>query len=213
MKKEMMVLMSVITFLCLIPSASMAENTEEGFFSLALKAGYDFMGKSTIDLNGYSGMENQSGDVKNGYSLSAEGFMNLSILRLGLGISYMSARGIDEDWPEGKFTEMPMYIAANVPFDAENFTPFLAVHVGYSESGFDSRMTESWDTATNSVTIDYGGLYWAIGGGVILDNNLQFELLYKSFSGSISYSRVSGSSGDFNTEYTQMTISAGYRFR
>jgi opacity protein-like surface antigen len=78
----------------------------------------------------------------------------------------------------------------------------------------DSTMTgwfeDNSPVANTEVTVK-GGLYWAIGGGIIFNNNIQVELLYRSHSGEME-AKAASDTATIDVSITQVTLSVGYRF-
>lgn len=201
---------AALTFL-LVALGGPVFSANAGGSTFLIKGGFDLMGESETDFQGYGGYHTETGDVKNGFSISAEGLMNMQSFMLGLGAAYMLPRAIDEDWPEGKFSRLPVYALAQIPFPSGDITPFLAVHLGYSFLFADSEMKDWWKKTTTGTLSTEGGFYWAVGGGIILSNNVQFEFLYRSQRG--SFTLDTGTQKEtFDTEYTHITLSIGYRF-
>jgi hypothetical protein len=209
MKNRSVAMGATVCLLLWMQGTSFAQ--EAGGKVFVLKGGIDVMGESETDFKGFLGMDTETGDVKTGISFSAEGLLNMQGFMVGLGAAYMVPRGIDEDWPDGKFSRLPLYAVLNVPFKSGDITPFIAAHAGYSFFFMDSEMKDFWKDATGGTASTEGGFYWALGGGIILSNNIQFEVLYQSQRASTTL-KAGGASETFKTEYTHVTLSIGYRF-
>ncbi|MBP7586176.1 MAG: outer membrane beta-barrel protein [Spirochaetes bacterium] len=202
-----------IAVFALIFSAAMIGTASAEGVSFTAKFGVDAMGQTEMDLGDYGG-DTETGDAKMGFSLAIEGLYNMESFQLGLGVSYLIPRGIDEDWPDGKFSALPIYAVLNVPFRGGDLTPFIAVQLGYSLLMMDSTMTgwfEDNSPVPNTEVSVKGGLYWAIGGGIIFNNNVQVELLYRSHSGKME-AESDTDSASIDVSITHVTLSIGYRF-
>ncbi len=209
MKKALFLALIIVGFLAWMPN--MLNAAEPGTIGFTAKLGLDAIGEVDSDYGDIGG-DSETGDIKNGFSLAFEGLYNLESFQIGLGASYLLPRGVDEDWPDGKFSIIPVYLVANILFAANEITPFLAIHLGYSTWMMDSTM-EGWyeDTTSGADISTEGGLYWAIGGGILFSNNVQIELLYRSHSGKIK-AEGNEDTAEVDETYTHITLSVGYRF-
>ena len=204
-------------FLCMVffavnPVNSYAGDSQPGSIGFVAKLGFDTAGEIEGDFSDFGG-PTDTGDIKSGFSLAFDGLMNFQAFMLGIGVSYLLPRaGEGTDAPDGKFGTVPIYGVVNIPFSLNQMTPFIAVQLGYNFLIIDSTMKKWYETVTGGADISTeGGLYYAIGGGVIFDNNIQVELLYRVNQFKI-VGKIAGASGEIEAEYTHFTLSVGYRF-
>ncbi len=93
-------------------------------------------------------------------------------------------RGIDQGYdffyPQiiGEFTSIPAYglLGVNIPTSDCTVTYFRA-HLGYNFWKGDSTFRIGGS--------EKGGLYWGLGGGLLISDNVYFELLYSLHKGTI----------------------------
>ena len=208
-----------IAVFALIFSAAMIGTASAVGVSFTAKFGVDVIGEAEVEY-GDPVNEGETGDVKNGFSLALEGLMDFQSFMVGMGVSYLLPRGIDEDsptTPDGKFSTLPIYAVLNVPFRGGELVPFIAVQLGYNFLFIDSDMKKWYEAFAQangypdtSVSAK-GGLYYAFGGGLIFANNIQAELLYRVHKNKIKL-EASTDTLEIDDEYSHVTLSIGYRF-
>ncbi len=177
-----------------------------------LMGGYDLGGTGEIDVtvsNDFaSASESEEGDIESGFSIYFElGKAINKNIGLGGGASYGLGRGIDEEGEEGEFNFIPVYGLLKIWFPTPSVVPFGIVHVGYNFFFADDDFKGDLDTG--------GGLYWAIGGGIMFDNGVQLELLYATHNGTLTGEDSSeGFTMDIDVElsYSKVTLAAGINF-
>jgi hypothetical protein len=213
-KKILLVVMALaIGFLFTVVDASAQGggklNPKVGF---TIKAGIDMMGESDSEFDYGAGTDTSSGGVNTGISVSAEYIFGINdMVGIGPGITYQFPRGIDEDYPEGKFQFIPIYALFSfcIPTKRSDLSPFVVFHIGYNLFLGDDDFEESYG---DDVTFE-GGLYWGLGGGIRLQNGLQLEILYSVNKGYAKDIFVPGlGEGDGEAEYSKVTFSVGYNF-
>lgn len=161
-------------------SSSMKKN----FFTIL--GGYDLGGSMDLDseveasFQGFSASDSDSDsiDIKGGFFAGIElgTFLNDNIA-VGGGAVYQFARGIDEDTGDAdpKFNFLPFYGMLKFVFPSDSVIPFGTVQVGYNLFFGNDDFKGDGDLS--------GGLYWGIGGGIMLDNGIQIQLLYSQNRG------------------------------
>jgi hypothetical protein len=194
---------------------------------LTIKGGFDTNGESdpTVKMSSnYSGnVTMDSGDVKTGIMVGAEGLKGINDLAaVGIGASYQFPRGIDETGWQGKFNFANIYGLANLCFTTKggDFFPYLTLHLGYGYAMMDSTMKDymakqitKLSPSSPTTKVDYkGGFYWGIGGGILLSNNLQFEILYNVNNGYAEAGDGYLKGSKIEQEYSKVTLSIGYKF-
>ena len=92
-----------------------------------------------------------------------------------------------------------MYAAIRAKFETENVAPYFIGQLGYNF--FDGD-----DDYAGPIELD-GGLYWGLGGGVIINKHFLIEVLYSVNNGT---GKLYGIEGD--VEYSKVTIKLGYNF-
>lgn len=219
-------------------SSSSGGGLKKNMFTI--KGGYDFNGSIEQSLESFSvdGVDYTSDaeavygsygilddmDAKNGFSLSAE-FASLinDNFGLGAGVTYQLSRAIDEDFADSgqsvdpKFNFIPIYALAKFIAPAQSLNLFASIHLGYNFFSVNGDMKDVFAYYYAPEPTTKGGLYWGLGGGMILDNGLQFELLY-----SVNRGKITGSGYDsyymetydatLQIVYSKLTLSVGYNF-
>jgi hypothetical protein len=162
------------------------------------KIGIDFEGDHEVSGYGLSGTE----DVETGVSFSAELFAKIGYnLDLGGGITVQVPRS-QKDF-EGDFYFIPIYGAIRARFEAGNVTPYFIGQAGYNFFDGDSDYK---GYGPYEVDLE-GGLYWGLGGGVIINKHFLIELLY-----SVNNGTVKDYGYEFDIEYSKVTLNIGYNF-
>ncbi|ADQ14355.1 outer membrane beta-barrel protein [Halanaerobium hydrogeniformans] len=182
MKRTLIVLM--VLSLMLFSFSALAEAYT------AQRAG-DFEVKLGIDFGGDFDYGSDSYDVDMGYSLIGEyKYAYNQNINLGAGLNYQFDRDFDDT--DGDFSFTTAYILGE--YKVTDSPVYLIGHLGYGSLSVDSA-TFSGDES--------GGLYYAAGAGMILDNDYVAEVLY---------SRNNGEVNDEDVEYDKFTISFGIRY-
>ena len=159
-----------------------------------LKLGIDLAGDHEVSALGSSG----STDVETGFSITGELFGKVSdIFDIGGGITLQIPRS-QEDF-QGDFYFIPVYAMIRARIETEQATPYFIGQVGYNFFDGDSDYKGPIDLE--------GGLYWGLGGGVIINKHFLIEVLYSVNNGT---GKLYGIEGDI--EYSKVTINLGYNF-
>jgi hypothetical protein len=164
----------------------------------ALKFGLDSEGRHKVSGYGLSGTE----DVEAGASLSAEFYAPVAnVIDLGGGFTLQSPRS-QKDY-DGDFSFIPFYFAMRTRFLNRPTTPYLIGQLGYNLFLGDSDYK---GTGVYEADLD-GGLYWGLGGGVIIQKHFLVELLYTENNGSATTVGY-----DFDVKYSKVTLNFGFNF-
>jgi len=207
-----LVLLAVTFFAGALVSSAQAQGLPKA--GLTIKGGLDVMGNLELELDG----ESTDGDMKTGINLGAEYIFPLSdMIGIGPGAAYMLPRGVDEDDAvDGKLSFLPVYGVLNICLKSGGeITPFIVGQIGYSFGFMDSTMKDDLESGIEEeigeeVALEMeGGLYWGIGGGILLSNNIQIELVYNVNNGKITSDDVDG---EIDVEYSKITVTVGYKF-
>lgn len=209
-------LIAIFFFICLCSPAFSSTLTEMDFilddFPIDLPLGISITTfKGTYDIIGETELRESPGsgkaEVKNGFALSLElGKVILEKIGLGMGATYQFPREINEPGSgDAKFNFIPFYGLVKFWTEAAGVFPFGMVQVGYNLLlGNDDF--KRYGGQTDELTKLSGGIYWGLGGGIILLNGIQLELLYSVnnssvtddnpfYSGDMKYSKISISAG------------------
>jgi hypothetical protein len=161
--------------------------------------------KVALDLSGNHSVskKGQSGDlsVNTGFSVGLEVLSNKNeIFNVGGGLLYLSPRE-QEVKDSGKFNFIPIYAIGKLNLlTDQTIVPSLILNVGYN-------VIFNGDTKYKGPMSLTGGLLF--GGGVRVSfNSFYFEGLFKSFSGSASYSNMD-SNIEFDVTYTTLSFGLG----
>lgn len=164
----------------------------------AFKFGFDMEGDHEVSGYGLSWKE----DVDQSFSLSAELFAKIGYnLDIGGGIIYQIPRS--QKYFEGDFYFIPIYGAMRVRFETGNVAPYLIGQAGYNFFDGDSDYK---GYGIYEADLE-GGLYWGLGGGVIINKHFLIELLY-----SVNNGTVEELGYEFDIEYSKVTLNFGYNF-
>ena len=164
----------------------------------ALKIGYDFEGEHEVSGYGLSGTE----DVEAGVSLSGELHFHLNnYTDLGFGITYQIPRSQDDY--QGDFNFVPVYGLLRAKLTDSDVAPYFIGHLGYNFFDGDSDYK---GTGIYEADLE-GGLYWGLGGGVLINKHLLIEMMY-----SVNNGTVEELGYEFDIEYSKWTLSVGYNF-
>jgi hypothetical protein len=163
-----------------------------------IKFGIDSEGDHKVTGFGASGTE----DVEASSSLTAEFYSPVAnTLDLGGGVTFQSPRS-QKDYA-GDFYFIPVYFAMRTRFLNKNTTPYFIGQLGYNFFFGDSDYR---GTGIYEADLD-GGLYWGLGGGVIVNNNFLIELLYTENNGTATTMGY-----EFDVKYSKVTLNFGFNF-
>ena len=184
--------------LLLISVIAVGFNFNNALAGGTISFGIDFAGDQKITGLGSSVSE----DVDTGVSFYGELFGTVGeSLDLGGGISGQSPRSLKDF--QGDFYFISYYGMARYRFKSEKFTPYITGQLGYNwfrgDSGYKGPFGANLD----------GGLYYGIGGGIIMNKHLQIGLLYSVNNGT-AYEL--GTGAGFDIEYSKFTLIFGYNF-
>jgi hypothetical protein len=210
MKLQLLCIFVLFSLVTGVPGIVYAQDDSSSGFTFVIKGGFDLMGEGDLDIDEYDYSE--SGDVDSNISLGAEAYFNFDPVLFGVGAAYLLPRKLEDS--DGKISLFPIYGAINYPFTPGGFTPYITGQIGYNFFFIDSKLENELDALIGD-ECDYtteGGLYWALGGGIILENNIQFELLYSNSSAGLDIENSTGESVTMDLTYTKFTVSIGYRF-
>jgi hypothetical protein len=161
----------------------------------ALKLGLDVSGNHEFSYGG----DSENFDVETGLSFAGEFYAALNRnVDLGAGIILQMPRSL-EDYT-GTFNFIPLYGVLRLKLDNQGATPYFIGQLGYNLFFGDSDYKGSADLE--------GGLYYGIGGGVIINQNILIELLYSVNRG--TYGGLNGV--DFDVDYSYIAINFGINF-
>jgi len=183
-----------LAIMCILVVFFTVHNTFAEGIGGTLKLGVDFDGDHEVSGYGLSGTE----QVDTGVSFSGELFTKIGYnLDLGGGITVQIPRS-QENF-EGDFYFIPIYGAIRTRFETGNVAPYFIGQLGYNFFDGDSDYKGYADLE--------GGLYWGLGGGVIINQHFLIELLYSVNNGT---AEVFGY--EFDIEYSKVTLNFGYNF-
>ena len=179
-----------------------------------IKIGYDRPGEQDISgwvqMDGISGALSLSEKIEDAFSFSGEYILRSETnYGLGAGASYQIPRKMKNY--VGDFNFIPLYFLLKIYFPSHS--SYLVGHFGYNLFNADEAYKEGGKTK--------GGEYYAIGGGFLLGDKIELEIL-KTFhqcaledqTGYI-YDPVYGELfywANYEIKYSRYTISLGYRF-
>ena len=168
--------------------------------------------KVTAALAGTTAVETTGlsfdGTADPGFAVAGEYLLSApNNVQYGGGLEYQLQRrwatvaGIDVT-PDNTFNYAPIYATAKLllPTRNINLTPFVKGNLGYN------AIFSGNEPFTTGATLT-GGLYYAIGAGLIANKRLDFELMYNMYRGTVS---AAGINANFN--YGALSLSAGYNF-
>lgn len=210
MKQRVFGIFVLFSLVIWFPMAAAAVDSSSAGAVFVVKGGFDLMGEGDLEISDYD--YDDSGDVDSSFSLGAEAYGNFGQFLAGGGAVYLFPRKLEDS--DGKISLLPVYGAFNIPFQQTGFTPFITGQIGYNFFFIDSKLEDDLDYLIGD-ECDYtteGGLYWALGGGIILDNNIQFEIIYSYSSAALEIENSAGDSVTMDLTYTKVTASIGYRF-
>jgi hypothetical protein len=188
-KKVLLLLFSVIAALFTVNNA---------FAGGAISFGIDFPGDHEVSGSGLSVSE----DVDTGISLSAELFGTIGDnLDIGGGATWQFPRSLNDF--QGDFYFISYYGMARYRYKSEKVTPYITGQLGYNWFRGDSDYKGPFGGNLD------GGLYYGLGGGVIINKHFQIGLLYSVNNGT---AEILGTGRDFDIEYSKLTLLLGYNF-
>ena len=224
------------------PSTSTSATPLKHVF-FTIKGAYDMNGKVDAKLDGSYTVTDSSGyvvskeslsgsdklDVKNAFTLSLEaGALINEMFGLGGGTAFQFKRAFDEPGAKQEFQFIPVYALFKILFDAGPVFPYGIVHIGYNFlfGNDEFKTVPGYTWSGDPIIMDLkGGLYWGIGGGLMLSNRIQFEIFYSQNNGKATVTKTNtywdSSYGDYLDEkftvdgtikYRKISISVGYTF-
>jgi len=196
--KKILVMAMVMMLVC-----SGAVLAAEGYFNA--KLGYDFGGdmdmSSKVEFSDGSNsnvVESES-DVDGGVSVSFEYLVPVSNkIEWGVGLNYQFNRNL-EGASKG-FNYIPIYGIAKYNLDSI----YLLGNVGYSMFNFERDLNDQEDLK--------GGLYYGVGAGLDISENLTAELMYSVSNGKYEYTDINDDKLISNYEYSKISLALGYAF-
>lgn len=162
----------------------------------AVKLGVDF--NNDHEISGYGG--SASMDVDPMISFTGEFYAGISSnLDIGGGLTLQLPRTAEFMGLEGEFYFLPIYGAMRFKSASESVAPYGILQLGYNF--FDGN-----DAYKGSADLD-GGIYYGVGGGLIIKKHFLIELLYSVNNGEVSEMGYS-----FDIENSQITLNFGFNF-
>lgn len=165
-----------------------------------IKVGADVGGKVklTEKVEGWPNVSVEN-DTEMGFSVGGEFFYDLNeSLAVGAGAEYQLNR--KNEGAEKGFNFIPIYALGRFQIDP---TFFLTGKIGYN-----LFQVEDLDEELKTK----GGLFFGFGGGAILGDKLQLELLYSIHNGKFEYEEDLGFDYALCWKYTKIGLSAGFLF-
>lgn len=179
----------------LITMALLVVFSMSAFAQVNVKVGMDFFGE--YSLKGSEGI-NES-EVKNGFTIAGEYVIPYSDeIELGAGVAYQIARGFDEEDADEdeKFNFIPIY--GMVKYNIDQF--YVLGQLGYNMFKVSVEMPKYVELE--------GGLYYGVGGGMNITDNIFGEILYSVNNGSI----VIEGQDDVDVSNSQISAMVGFSF-
>jgi len=153
-------------------------------------AGVDVDGRHRSSTSGITATT----DAETGFSLDLGYFFDIhDFFQIGPGIEFQVPRGYSGS---GKFSFLPVYLAARIPLRTKSFSPFLSGRTGYTFFIPDSKYK-------SGSRQEDGGFYYGFGTGILKDIFI-IELVY-----SVHYASLDYLSGGKKIKYSKFCISAG----
>ena len=153
--------------------------------------------KGALDFGGSADIEGvKDVDVDTGFTLVGEYKVPYtSEWTFGGGVQYQLDRDLD-DATNDSLNFVPFYGLAH--YNMQNSPYYVLGHLGFNTFDMDNTSDTS------------GGMYYAIGAGMDLSNNMSAEVMYSVNNGEVEdYGSTSGTK-DIN--YSKLTVSLGYQF-
>lgn len=164
----------------------------------AVKLGIDFEGDHDVSYDGSTA----SFDAKSGVSFSGELLAPMNpYVDFGGGITFQFPRELD-GW-EDEFNFIPIYGLIRVKSPSGDIAPYFTGQIGYNFLLANSAY-KTWYGVEGDVD---GGLYYGLGGGIIIHDRFVVELLYTVNNGEITFPDAT-----FDVEYTKFTLNLGFNF-
>lgn len=143
------------------------------FAQFNVKVGMDFSGEFTFEAESVS----ISADIKNGFTIAGEYVVPYSDeIDFGIGLAYQFARSFDEVGAneDETFSFVPIYGVAK--YNIEQF--YVLGQLGYNMFNASEEFTGDLKTE--------GGLYYGVGGGIKIAENIFAEILYSANNGKLT---------------------------
>jgi len=202
---------ALITCLLLIFSGGVFAQEDQGI-KFTVLGGLDLFGNVTAENDDLDVDDDEDANI--GVLFGAEAAMMLSEnFYAGLGLRYQLPRELDVDDSDA-FNFVPIYVLLQYNFGNQgSIIPFVVGHIGYN---FFIAETDALEDLADTYLTDAsvgteGGLYWGIGGGVYVTENVSIQALYNINYGAYT---VEADEGDYDLDviYSKLTISAAYTF-
>ncbi|MFX0203095.1 MAG: hypothetical protein ACFFCW_43885 [Candidatus Hodarchaeota archaeon] len=162
MRKQIITLTPTLLLLLFAANYAFAEAT--------FKFGFNASGDHEVSGLGVTGSE----DVEDSISISFEGVAAINDnVGIGGGFTWQIPRS-QERYP-GDFYFIPFYGLMKIRSASAELAPYLIGQIGYNF--IYEGDTHHKGTGIYAATLD-GDLYYGVGGGIILNNRLQIEVLY-----------------------------------
>ena len=192
---------ALVACLLLIFSGGVFAQEDQGF-KFTVLGGLDMFGNITVEADG----DDEDEDVNIGVFFGAEGAMALSeTFYAGLGLRYHLPREVDADDGVG-FNFIPIYALFQLNFPMEGaIVPYIVGHIGYNFFIVDEDDVED-EWGVSGIDSE-GGLYWGIGGGVYITENVSIQALYN-----VNYGELSKDDYTIDVSYSKLTLAAAYTF-
>ncbi len=191
--------MKIIRILAISTVLLMLCTANQALASGAVKLGVDFNGDHDASANGQS----VSTDVDTGISLTGELFTDIDDhFDLGGGIQYQMPRSL-KGYSSDEFNFVPIYGMVRVKSTSPNVAPYAIAQIGYNFFLSNS----SYKSSSYGDAELEGGLYYGIGGGLLIKKHFIVELLYSK-----DYGKAKFPPGSIDIEYSKFTLNIGYNF-
>ncbi len=186
----------VIVFVLFTLCTMMIHAESRGQFTFNI----DFAGTHKISGSEFEG----DAESELGLSPGLEFLFPLSdFFMLGFAGEYQFERGIDADWASSsaKFGFMPVYITSKIGFlPDEALNPEINLNIGYAFMYANDQYEGLGDVN--------GGLFYAIGGGLVLGDKLVANLLYRYQTGTLE---TAFTKKKYDITQTQMSLMLAWR--
>lgn len=139
-------------------------------------------------------------DIEMGFSVGGELFLALSDkVEVGAGAEYQTYR--KTEYTSIEFNYIPVYVLGRLKITPEFY---VTGKVGYN--WFDVN-----EEKPAYVTLK-GGLFYGVGGGMVLNEILQLEILYSTHNGGWITELEGYPKQEFDWKYSKIGLSAGVKF-
>jgi hypothetical protein len=166
-----------------------------------IKLGLDAAGQQEITISNTSLSETFDTDAGVSLALEVEGHLHRNF-DLGFGLEVQFPRKLTNS--EGEFAFLPIYLLVKLHPEMSDVTPYFIGQLGLALFNADERYRGAGGETQ-------AGGHVGIGGGLVLNNRFQFELLLTADSGQVTYPYPLGVLNR-DVVYSKMTLSAGFRF-